>query len=323
MGNLIALSLAGLKTKAEIVEYIAGFEAKTGRKALVELPFTMGRDSLDSLRPVLRGRTVSVHATCPSTEFFPNLASEDAGVIERSNRDLDATLETAAELGASVIVVHPGYATNRAIPADEALRMRLLTSDEFKPYIRVQEGSICGPDYADTTQNRVFMERTLANLAPFSIRCAERGIGLAVENLNPRVGYLIQTPRDVIETVQVLPSAGLCLDIGHLWIADAVYGFGFLEGVKRILATGRVLTAHLHSNYSANSGAGRPRYTDDHESLDVGNVPVREALRLLSGSGVNLVIEAKKEALKNGIYLHTLLVEEHFQTVSDRYSSRS
>jgi len=39
-------------------------------------------------------------------------------------------------------------------------------------------------------------------------------------------------------------------------------------------------------------------------------VPVREALRLLSGSGANLVIEAKKEALKNGIYLHTLLTEE-------------
>ena len=75
-------------------------------------------------------------------------------------------------------------------------------------------------------------------------------------------------------------------------------------------ATGRVLTAHLHSNHSANSGAGRARYTDDHESLDAGNVPVHEALRLLSGSGANLVIEAKKEALKNGIYLHTLLTEE-------------
>jgi hypothetical protein len=93
-------------------------------------------------------------------------------------------------------------------------------------------------------------------------------------------------------------------------ISDTVYGFDFLEGIKRILATGRVLTTHLHSNHSANSGAGRARYTDDHESLDVGNVPVREALRLLSGSGANLVIEAKKEALKNGIYLHTLLAEE-------------
>jgi hypothetical protein len=89
-----------------------------------------------------------------------------------------------------------------------------------------------------------------------------------------------------------------------------VYGFDFLEGIKRILATGRVLTTHLHSNYSANSGTSRARYTDDHESLNVGNVPVREALRLLSGSGANLVIEAKKEALKNGIYLHTLLAEE-------------
>jgi len=323
MGNPIALSLAGLKTKEEIVEYIAGFEAGTDRKALFELSFTMGRDFLDSVKPVLRGRTVSVHATCPSTEFFPSLAGDDAGVIERSNRDLDATLETAAVFGASIIVVHPGYATNCAIPADEALRMRLLTEAEFEPYVRVQEGSICGPDYADTPQYRGFMERTLANLAGFSMRCAEQGIGLAVENLNPRVGYLIQTPRDVIETVRALPSAGICLDIGHLWIADQVYGFGFLEGVRRILATGRVITAHLHSNHATNSGDGRARYTDDHESLDVGNVPVREALRLLSDSGANLVIEAKKEALKNGIYLHTLLTEELYQAVSCRYSSRS
>jgi sugar phosphate isomerase/epimerase len=311
MGNLIALSLAGLKTKEEILEYIAGFEAGTGRKALFELPFTMGWDFLDSVRQVLRGRTVSVHAACPSTEFFPNLASDDDGVIERSNLDLDATLETAAEFGASVVVVHPGYATNHAIPADEAMRQRLLTSVEFEPYIRVRDGSICGPDYTDTPQYRLFMERTLANLAQFGVRCAERGIGLAVENLNPRTGYLIQTPRDMIETVRVLPSAGLCLDIGHLWISDIVYGFDFLDGIERILATGKVFTTHLHSNHSANSGANRARYTDDHEPLYAGNVPVREVLRLLllSGSGANLVIEAKKEALQNGIYLHNLLAE--------------
>ena len=259
MSNLIALSLAGLKTKEEIVTTIASFEAKTGRKALFELSFTMEREFLDHLKPVLCGRTLSAHATCPATEFFPNLASNDAGVIEQSNRDLDATLETAAEFGASVIVVHPGYATNRTIPADEALRMRLLESAEFTPYIRVQEGSICGPDYADTTQNRVFLERTLANLASFSVRCAERGISLAVENLNPRVGYLIQTPRDAIETVRALPAAGICLDIGHLWIADQVYGFGFLEGIRRILATGRVVTAPLHSNSAANPCAGPAR----------------------------------------------------------------
>jgi sugar phosphate isomerase/epimerase len=310
MGNMIALSLAGLKSKAEIAATIAGFEAATGRKALFELSFTMERDSLDDLKPVLRGRTLSVHANCPATEYFPNLASNDAGVIEQSNRDLDATLETAAEFGASVIVVHPGYATNREIPADEALRMRLLKSAEFAPYIRVQEGSICGPDYVDTTLNHFFLERTLTNLAAFSIRCAERGISLAVENLNPRVGYLIQTPSDVIQTVRALPAAGICLDIGHLWIADQVYGFGFLEGIRRILATGRVVTAHLHSNHAANPGAGPARYTDDHESLDAGRVPVREALRLLSRASANLVIEVKKEVLKNGIYLHMLLAEE-------------
>ncbi len=310
MDRPIVLSLAALKTKEEILEYIAGFEARTGRKALFELPFTMEKELLDSLRPVLSGRTVSVHAACPSTAYFPNLASEDADVIAQSHRDLEATLDTAAEFGASLVVVHPGYATNRAIPADEAPRQRLLTSAEFAPYIRVQEGSICGPDYTDTPAYRFFMERMLANLGRFALRCAERGIGLAVENLNPRVGYLIQTPGDMIETVRTLPSAGLCLDIGHLWIADTVHGFGFLEGMRRILATGRVLTTHLHSNHSLHPSAGLTRHTDDHESLDRGNVPVRECLRLLSGSGARLVIEAKKEALRNGICLHTLLAED-------------
>ncbi len=310
MENQIVLSLAGLKTKEEILEYIAGFEAATSRKALFELSYTMGQDFLNSVKPELYGRTVSVHAACPSTEFFPNLASNDANVIERSNRDLYRTLETAVDFGASFVVVHPGYVTNRAIPTDEALQQRLLTSVEFKPYIRIKKGSICGPDYTETPRYRVFMERTLANLAQFGVRCAERGIGLAIENLNPRAGYLIQTPRDMIETVRVLPSAGLCLDIGHLWVSDTVYEFNFLEGIKRILATGRVFTTHLHSNHSVNPGTNRARYTDDHESLFAGNVPVRETLRLLSGSGANLVIEVKKEELKNAIYLHTLLAEE-------------
>ncbi len=89
-----------------------------------------------------------------------------------------------------------------------------------------------------------------------------------------------------------------------------MHGFGFLEGMRRILATGRVLTTHLHSNHSLHPSAGLTRHTDDHESLDRGNVPVREALRLLSGSGARLVIEAKKEALRNGICLHTLLAED-------------
>ena len=76
MGNPIALSLAGLKTKKEILEYIAGFEAETGRKALFELSYTMGQDFLDSMKPELRGRTVSVHAACPSTVA----ASSDSAV---------------------------------------------------------------------------------------------------------------------------------------------------------------------------------------------------------------------------------------------------
>jgi sugar phosphate isomerase/epimerase len=278
MANLIALSLAGLKTKKEILEFITGFETATGRPALFELSYTMGKDFLDSVKPELRGRTVSVHAACPSSEFFPNFASEDTGVIERNHHDLERTLETAAEFGASLVVVHPGYTTNRSMPADEILQQRLLASAEFEPYVCTRKGSICGPNYTDTSLYRAFMKRALTNLAHFSLRCAERGIGLAIENLNPRAGYLIQTPRDMIETVRVLPSAGLCLDIGHLWISNTVHRFNFLEGIKRILETGRVLTTHLHSNHSANSGTKQARYTDDHESLYAGNVPVRETL---------------------------------------------
>jgi sugar phosphate isomerase/epimerase len=310
MESLIALSLAGLKKKEEILAYIEGFEAATGRRALFELSFNMERDFLQALRPVLQGRTVSVHAACPATECFPSLAGGDPDVIEQSNRDLDATLETAVQFGAGIVVVHPGYATDRAIPADEARRKAMLTGAEFRADIRVEEGSICGPGYAATERYRAFLERTLANLASFCRRCAGRGVGLAVENLNPRVGYLIQTPDDVIETVQRLPEAGICLDIGHLWISDQVYGFGFLEGIRRILATGRVVSAHLHSNHAASRGAGGARYTDDHLCLAAGNVPVRAALELLAASGANLVIESKQEALANGLWLHRFLEKE-------------
>ena len=270
-----------------------------------ELAYTMSGDTLRTLEPLLRGKVESVHACCPATGHFPNFASVDRRVVEESFRDMGDTLETAVRFGASIVVLHPGYATDSAMPSSYGARKALLGRPEFRAEIRHEEGAICGPGYNRTERYRSYALRTMERLSELAERCQARGVRLAAENLNPRVGYLFHTPDELAEIAAIHPNLGICLDIGHLYMSSFAYGFDFLDGLRRIVSTGKVATCHLHANSS-----GQGRFRDDHASVDRFGFPIGAALDALLESGANLVLEVVEEPARNMRLVERLVREK-------------
>ncbi len=306
-----AISLVALKDSARLLAFQHEYDASgPGRSARYELSYGMSPELLDEFAPLVHGRVLSVHASCPRRDSFPNLASADSRVIAQSREDLRLSLDTVLRFGAGIMVLHPGYATDRLVPSEALFRQRMLTDVEFQPYIWKSKGSICSPDYVREPRYRDFTNRALKNLVDVAVDCAGRGVKLAIENLNPRVGYLFQTPEEMVSITKTHPELYLCVDIGHLWASSCVYRFDYLDALRAIIATGKVVTSHLHSNPSrCASNPADPEtgvYEDSHSSLDRWEMPYVESIQMLAAARVNLVLEVKEEPLRNMLLLQRL-----------------
>jgi sugar phosphate isomerase/epimerase len=96
----------------------------------------------------------------------------------------------------------------------------------------------------------------------------------------------------------------LCLDVGHLWIASQVYGFDYLEGIKQILATKKVITAHIHSNPSDRAAQV---FVDSHDGINRHSFDYRTILKLLADSGANIILETVCSPKQNTLLLYEAL----------------
>lgn len=297
-----AISLVSLKT----VESLNDIIESSPHKLHFELSYEMTPQLIEKMRPKLMDSVVSIHAACPNVEFFPNLASHDEVVIAQSFKDLEMSLDTAVSFGANNLVLHPGYSTDKAIPSDNVRRQKLLTSEEFTPYIWNTKGSICDKNYIDSQKYKAFSKQAIKNLEKFAQICQKRGVTLAVENLNPRVGYLFQTPNEMVKLIEKV-DCSICLDIGHLWVSSCLYGFNYLEAIRTILATHKVATTHLHSNISKPILEGKEVILEDnHSSLNKYNFPYKEVIKEIAKFKANMVLEVKESPLEN----HNLLIKE-------------
>lgn len=297
------MSLVVMNSKAEVSNYLSGLEPVGARDAArFELSYTMSPEFLDELEPLITGRVPSLHACCPATRNFPNFASADPAVIAESFSDMKATLATARRFGASIVVLHAGYVTDSPMSALFKERSALLARQEFAEDIRHADGAICGPDYNRTGKYMRHAARAKENLITLAALYAREGVEVAAENLNPRVGYLFHTPDEMVEIASLHPNLGICLDVGHLYISSFAYGFDYIEGLRAIVATGKVLTCHLHSNSSSPA-----RFRDDHHSIDRNSFPIGKVLEALAPSGANLVLELLEEPLRNHLLLRSLL----------------
>lgn len=140
-----------------------------------------------------------------------NLTWPVRAVAAASLGELVRTVDLAAEIGADVVVIHPGR-----LPA------------EYVPFPEWHERSLD------------LLRFALGVLLP---RAARGGVKLALENLgNGRDRGLVQTAEEHLAILREFPELGACFDLGHLHTLG-----GSPRAYIRALAE-RLLHVHLHDN---------------------------------------------------------------------------
>lgn len=281
------ISLVGIKDLAVVERILTDYPS-----AFFELSYAADAEWNETLYPYIKNRCASVHALSPRKEFFPNFASADKSVLNWSVSALMENVRTAHRFGADIIVIHPGYLCSSLVPSENKKRAAFLKNGCFDPYILHQEGAICLKDYTHYPIYREYSQRMFEFLAALCEKMLkEEGIYLAVENLNPRSGYMFIEPYEMIKAAEEY-DLFLNLDVGHLFISANHFGFDYLKAMKDVIETGHVVSSHLHSNPSST------HLEDTHESLDSYDLPYKETLSSLEGR-CNMIIEAVSEPFHN------------------------
>lgn len=288
------MSLVGFKTVSEIASYI-----RLCPDARFELAYNMSERFLQEVDPLVRGRVLSLHACVPSEPCFPNFGSFDPAVLAESRAAVERTAKTAVGYGAGIIVLHPGYLTDKRVGSRYEERSKLMNGPEFAPYVGRAEGCIARSDLLGMPEYRRRFSHMAEELGELQEVLKRRyGVRIAIENLNPRAGYLNMSP-DELDLLP--PDVSLCLDVGHLWISHFVFGFDFLDAVKRYVSDKRLVSMHLHSNRSDGIVL-----EDGHNDFNAPGFPSEEIMSIVGKHDVNLVLETVGNPVENTRYLHEI-----------------
>ncbi len=297
----LGVSLVAFKDIEEIKDFLGMVEEKSPllRFGGFELSYNLPKEALSKLS-FLRGKTISVHAPCPQTEFYPNLGSANVGILNDSLNVIRESAETAVEFGAKRVVLHPGYTLDIPVYSDfrkrNAMIGEIIKNENSFAFIRGD--TFTRVEYSKTKDYQEHLAVSFDNLKLALNICRDIGVELAIENLNPRLTYLYQAPDDVLEAVSRVEGIGVCLDIGHLWITSLVYNLDFLSAVKRIADTGAVVSVHVHDNNSSLPA----HLADEHLIPGHGVIPIVEALSILKERGVtDFIVEAVNDRSGEGL----------------------
>ncbi len=298
MNNKTGISLVSLHTPEEVREFSNSWYRRKGNYPQFELSYHMDSKILKDVS-FIKGMVLSSHAPCPGGQYLPNFGSRDTSVIRDSFDSLKLSVDTAASFGGEILVLHAGYTLDSHVFTTYPERKKVLEEYEKQSsYLLLKEGSICKPDYVFSVEYKIHMKETIKNLKEAADICADKGVKLAVENLNPRLTYLFQIPEDFIRMTEEINNIFICIDIGHLWISSLVHNFDYFKALQLLTSTGRVVSVHIHDNTSINGSI--PHYSDDHGSIGTGNVPVNESILLLvKNSSANFIVEASSNPLIN------------------------
>ncbi|MCK5672125.1 MAG: sugar phosphate isomerase/epimerase [Spirochaetales bacterium] len=298
MNNKTGLSLVSLRTSAEVLEFSKSWHRKTGVFPSFELSYHMDSQILKDVS-FLKGKVLSAHAPCPGGKYLPNFGSRNTEVIQESFDSLKLSADTVVSFEGDILVLHAGYTLDSHVFTTYLKRKKVLEEyEKNNSYLWLKEGSICKPDYVKSDEYNIHTEETIKNLKEAADICKKKGVKLAVENLNPRLTYLFQMPEDFIKLTEEIDNIFICIDIGHLWISSLVHNFDYFKALQLLTSTGRVISAHIHDNRSI--GGKNPNYSDDHESIGTGNVPVDKSVSIIvKNSSANLIVEAASDPHKN------------------------
>ncbi len=243
----------------------------------------------------LTGKIISAHVSTPAKEYFPNLASFDSSILDSSLRMIRESAMTCAKFGGNLIVLHAGYSSDLTLPVSSKKRLEGLKELKIPPgYESPYQEGINTSEFLDSDFYRRFLLNAVKNLKEASRQSLNEGCVLAVENLNPRLSYLFQTPQEFTMLSEAIPEIGICIDVGHLWLSSLAHDFDYIEGLKTILKTGKVVSVHLHNNNSRLKSDGF-KLADEHLSTGDGNIPMRQVIQILKDySNLNIVMELTK-----------------------------
>jgi len=306
MNNAKGISLGSMRSTIEVEDFYNSYYRNTGEYPHFELSYQMNSQNIRDVS-FIKGQVLSGHAPCPGGEYLPNLGSRESSIITESLETLKKSAETIASFGGSILVLHAGYTMDGPVYTEYSRRKSVLEEyEKTSRHLWLKEGSICKPGYAESDEYRIHMDETLKNLKTAAVICAERGVRLAVENLNPRLTYLFQMPEDFIRMTEEAENLYICIDIGHLWISSLVHGFVYSEALELLVSTNRVVSTHIHDNRSISGES--PQFSDDHGTIGTGMVPIRDSvLYLLENSSTNLIIEAASSPMRNMILLDGMI----------------
>ena len=279
------ISLVGVKGVDEIREIREKYP-----DAWFELSYLSTPESLKETLPLIKGRVASIHLLSPVRPYYPNLASPHS--YSWSETEILKDAEFALKLGAENLILHPGYLVDGLVYRDYGKRLIQLKTLDMGKYMIEEKESVAGREYIESKRYKEAFEIMTENAVVLSNKINAMGLNLALENLNPRAGYVLLHPSEMI----LLSKLGLklCLDVGHLAINSVIFGFDLLSETKRILDTGSVKSMHLHSNPSKIG-----LYKDSHNSLDKFLPCYGEILRYGEEKGSNLILETTEESLHN------------------------
>ncbi|RKX72657.1 MAG: hypothetical protein DRP70_16060 [Spirochaetes bacterium] len=304
--NKTGVSLVSLHTANEIEDFSEDYFRKKGIYPNFELSYQMNPQDIEDAS-FIKGRVLSGHAPCPGIKYFPNLGSRNTAVLRESINSIKQSADTIAAFGGNILVLHAGYTIDGPVFKDFEQRKKTLEIYERQStQLWKKTGSICKPDYWKSDEYRIHMDQTLKNLKKAAVICMDKGVLLAVENLNPRLTYLFQVPEDFSRMMEEIKNISICIDIGHLWISSLVHNFNYFKALKLLTQTGGVVTAHIHDNTSNNGKV--PHYNDDHGTIGTGRVPIQESIQhLIKYSSANLIIEATSNPYENLALLESML----------------
>ncbi len=252
-------------------------------------------------------KCISLHIPSPTRGFFPNFATGDRKVYKESMDILNESMETLSKCGGGTLVLHPGYAEDALLPSDYKNRKPFIERgiNEFKDYIIDKDGAVTGLSYLKSLSYKRHWKLLMENIGLVSEFVEDQGFHLAIENLNPRLYYLLQLPDEMVTLARISENIYFCLDFGHLFISSLVNGFDFEKGINKILSTGRVIHFHLSNNPSRIG-----YYNDAHNSILKGNIDYSKLLPKIREVQANFIVEIKSDPREDIAFLKKGLKRE-------------
>lgn len=237
-------------------------------------------------------RILSIHTPCPNHGHgLDPGAPRDQWPRTRAGLFEAGTIADAAD--ASYVLAHAFFCESGTLPANDLERMQALRQQSHAPlpmaaYVRSEP-------YLAAKQRVV--ENFRALLPEWRRRFPRQK--LILENLNPRHGYGGILFQDVVDICEALDGeVGICLDVGHLTLAEAALGVDMSASVAA--ARDLIWSTHVHQNFAGRFCIDR-HWNDDAPRATLQDVDCHLPLNVRMWRSPSTIVAGRENAAFDGM----------------------